>query len=170
MENDGLKTAVDLAITETRQNEEQEQVDLFGVLPMQSFDEERGRRPGRPVGARNKRTQEFVEVLLKKYPSPLEGLLSIASRDLVTFAADLKTKDYLELLRLQVRCMEAAAPYIHQKQPQAIEATGENMMTLVIQNIQNNINTASGGFGVDDSNVLEMAEFSEKLDEGKDNV
>ena len=95
---------------------------------------------GRPKGSINRSTAEWKEYILGRYRSPLVALAEIYSRSINDLAIELghdpankltfeKAK---ELLQLQLQCAKELAPYVHQKQPMAIEGSGEGLMTLVI--------------------------------------
>jgi hypothetical protein len=97
-----------------------------GVAP-----EHRG--PGRPKGATNKRTEEWTEYLLRRYASPLIGLAETYSRPLIELAREiaaiagvpnLTVSEVIELLRVQEAAKVALAPYLHSKQPIALEVEG----------------------------------------------
>ena len=98
-------------------------------------DGKRGR--GRPPGARSKRTEEIVAYLERRYPSPLEALAGVYSRNIKVLAAEFglsaPTFDQLvELLRLQIVAANALAPYMHQKQPVAVQVASSGVVSLVI--------------------------------------
>jgi hypothetical protein len=78
------------------------------------------RKAGRPPGARNKRTEEWVEFLLKAHTSPLIMLLQIANAPVVELMKRLGCTA-LEALQEKRHAAIAAAPYLHQRLPQAIE-------------------------------------------------
>lgn len=119
-----------------------EQVDLF--LPLHNVSDgktarERGlparRGAGRPPGAKNKNTEAWREYILSRYPSPLVGLAETYSRPLGDLATELSCTRK-EAFDIQQRCMEAVLPYVHQKQPQAVELSDGGLMTLVIGKIE----------------------------------
>ena len=128
-----------------------------------------GPKGGRPKGARNKKTAEWVDYLLSKYRSPLVGLLELAARTpedlarelglymyhegkLVMTAmldangvqlrdaeGDLRWQPVLatgEAFKAQVAAMMAALPYIHQRQPMAVEVTQPARGVLVIGDLR----------------------------------
>lgn len=92
----------------------------------------RSAKGGRPQGARNRSTKEWMEFLLSRYRSPLVGLAEIYSRP-VSELAQAFDCDLLEAGKLQVAAMQALLPYVHQKQPVAIEAAGKTRGVLVIE-------------------------------------
>lgn len=98
-----------------------------------------GRGPGRPKGAKNKNTEAWRNYLLHRYESPLVALAEVYSRPVAELAADLGLKarptyeQALELMKIQLQCAKELAPYVHQKQPMAVEASGDGLMQLIIQ-------------------------------------
>ncbi len=88
--------------------------------------------PGRPPGARNKRTQEWTDYLLGKYRSPLEGLAEVSVMSLEEckeLARELGCKP-LEIWERQQWARKELAPYLHQKQPQAVDLGDNKLVTL----------------------------------------
>lgn len=112
---------------------------------------------GRPKGAKNKNTKEWRDYLLSKYSSPLEMMAATMTRSVDDLAIDLgytKLDDDGRVLRratpeemkaclsIQLSCAKELAPFVHQKQPQAIELGDQGLMTLNIfsapvQDVQN---------------------------------
>lgn len=99
------------------------QVDAGGnVVPMR-------RGPGRPPGARNRRTEDRVEYIAKRYGMPLERLAQIWSADPRVYAAEhgLDVDEALDDIR---DAAKAALPYMHQKQPLAVDVTRRQSFTF----------------------------------------
>lgn len=81
------------------------------------------RGPGRPKGARNRRTAEVADYLVRRYGDPLEGLMSIGLRSTGELIGELKRLgathslklggSVMDVLALQRQCLEAALPFIH---------------------------------------------------------
>lgn len=99
------------------------------------------RGPGRPAGSPNKRTEAVVEYMLARYRSPLEALAGIYSKPVGDLAAELAElvggsrpswSQILELLRLQIAAAKELAPYLHQKQPTAVEVEGSGAIPIGI--------------------------------------
>lgn len=171
---------------------EGDQPELFEAdapLPMPPARGVSGPKGGRPKGARNRRTQEWVEYLLSRYRSPLVFLLEAYSRSprelaeqlqlykfhegklvlapvldangvqLRDAAGELRWQPSLatgEAAEIQVRAAIAALPYLHQRQPLAIEVQDEKRGLLVIGNL-----TIEGAGGGGDDLVLPLAEAEE---------
>lgn len=101
--------------------------------------------PGRPPGSPNQRTEAVVDYMLSRYRSPLEALAkaySMPLADLVKVMQDaaetaglskkMTTRDLLDLLRLQISAAKELAPYLHQKQPTAIEVDNSGVIPISI--------------------------------------
>ena len=149
----GLTTALAmLGAAGVLQDDVEGQDDLFEApapLPLPTAPRADAGKPGRPKGARNKSTDEWVRYFLGRYRSPLTGLAELYTRDLGDLVGELQriadehcevtTKpgngegspqthtvhvvriNPLEVLRLQQSAMAALLPYIHKKQPMALE-------------------------------------------------
>lgn len=89
------------------------------------------RGPGRPAGSPNKRTKAWTDYILSRYQSPLIVLAETYSRSLADIKAELKC-DTLEAFKIQLQAAVALAPYIHQKQPTALDVSGAGIIPLVI--------------------------------------
>lgn len=81
------------------------------------------RGPGRPPGARNKRTEAFRAYLLSRYRSPLTVLAETYSRPAADLARELGIK-VGEAFKMQMDAARDLAPYLHSKAP--IEVTGKD--------------------------------------------
>lgn len=81
---------------------------------------EASRRGGRPAGAKNRKTKEWVEYILRRYPSPLVALAETMSRPVGELARELGCTA-LEAFDRQIEAAKHLAPYLHQKLPTAIE-------------------------------------------------
>lgn len=115
------------------------------------------RRPGRPAGSRNRSTEEWREHLLARYPSPLEGCLSIATRPLIELARDLGCTR-LEAAQLQAKARADALPYLHQKQPQAVEIDAGDELPTIILVQPGQIRRGENGATIIDLDAEEIAE------------
>lgn len=125
-----------------------EQASLFPLaLAGESADVTYRRGAGRPPGAKNKNTEAWREFILARYPSPLQGLAEIMSRNVCDLAAELGylkkdergrvvrrplPDELRELLKIQIAAMKELAPYVHSKQPIAVEAGEHGLISLVI--------------------------------------
>ena len=91
-----------------------------------------GRGPGRPPGARNRRTDEWVDYLLARYRSPLIVLAEMYSRSVGELVKEVGCTK-LEAIKLQIFAAEKLAPFVHQKQPLAIQVDAHGVVRLVIE-------------------------------------
>ncbi len=184
---DGLNAAVDAAVDTNVPPNSCMQAEQLPLLPLRNTEAQgdshadKGdthRGVGRPKGAKNKNTEVWREYLLSKYSSPLEVMASTMTRGVMDLARDLgylttgenggvvrkPTPDELrECLKIQLSCAKELAPYIHQKQPQAIDVGDGGMMTLNIfsapaQDVQE---ADDFGFEVMDLNIEENQGVSE---------
>lgn len=89
------------------------------------------RGAGRPKGAKNKRTAEWVEYLLGRYRSPLVVLAETYSRPVVELARELNCKRE-DAMKMQISAATALAPFVHQKQPLMVNVDRSGVVTLVI--------------------------------------
>lgn len=135
-----------------------EQVDLFEAdapLPLAPRAVEATGKAGRPAGTRNKSTEEWVKYFLSRHRSPLTALAELYSRPLGELVDELQamsdkhkrwkpgseTRDGyweciqinpLEVLKMQQQAMVALLPYVHRKQPMAIEVENRPRGIVVI--------------------------------------
>lgn len=102
---------------------------------------ERTGKAGRPKGARNRSTEEWRRHLLGRYSSPLEAVLKVATTSREALALEvfgvsferLERDERLQLFDRRVRAAEAALPYLHQKQPQALDlGDGSQPLAFVV--------------------------------------
>lgn len=89
------------------------------------------RGAGRPPGARNLSTEAWRDMYLRNFRSPLWVLGSAYSRPTQVLAHELGLK-LGEAYKLQQDAAIAALPYIHQKQPTAIDLGDAKIVQLVI--------------------------------------
>jgi hypothetical protein len=113
--------------------------DLLGmVLP------ERRVVPGRPPGRRNVRNQRIADYLLARYRDPLEGLVAMAGMGVTELAAALGCSPHEAFIEKRL-CAQAALPYLHQRQPIAVDFSNTGIVQL-------SINT--GGAGVQSTGMM----------------
>jgi hypothetical protein len=122
---------------------------LFGVSPVEPDGQgalpdldaaPRGR--GRPAGSRNRSTEEWSRFILTRYRSPLLGLAELAQATPLVLQAELGGAPdpvkgggctLVEAVRIIMAAQQALAPYLHQKQPTAIDGGGVGLMQVIIQ-------------------------------------
>lgn len=161
----GLATAVEIVLEQRgaasmpEPLRPQQQLSLLGDQPAEGEPVPEGERkgPGRPSGARNRRTEAWVDYLLGKHKSPLEFLAEVFTKDRKELCRDLGCKP-IEALKLQIDAAGTLAPYLHQKQPQAVQIDSKAPMALIIGDFQ------EPGEG-DDDYTLELPAFEVKNDE-----
>lgn len=154
----GLKAAVEKAQEETRELRQAEQLAL---LPLAADDgepaEDGGQAPrgrGRPKGARNRRTEEMVDYLLSRHTSPLEFLATVYTRPVEVLAAEVECSKR-EALAMQIAAAEKLAPYLHQRQPTAVELDAKGEVHLVIGSLDGGQAVAAGDGAVVIEGVFE---------------
>lgn len=82
-------------------------------------------RGGRPVGARNRRTEEYARFLRARHGDPLDVATAIAARN-ITAAGELENLAFdlgmkpAEAADFWLRTLNAVLPYLHQRMPQAV--------------------------------------------------
>ena len=123
-----------------------DEVALEARMPLREPPGASGPKGGRPKGARNRSTRAVSEYLLERYGCPVEGALRVAMRPLGDLVAELvaiqranpsvkllsKGQSLLDIARFQQACREAAAPYVRQRQPMAVEIDQRAQRVLII--------------------------------------
>lgn len=116
------------------------EADSAGALDLDAAPERRG--PGRPPGARNRSTEQWTRYLLSRYRSPLLALAEIAQAHPHRLAAELseglpstEAVTPAEALRIIMQAAQALAPYLHQRQPQALDTGGAGLLVVQIGDI-----------------------------------
>lgn len=137
----GVKAAIDIAVAaagnpSTEQVEEQLDLeDLIGAPlrpdQVEVLNTNGSRGVGRPPGARNKRTVEWAEYLLTRYASPLEVLAQMAVARVDELASRLGCTK-LEAYQEKRLAAIALVPFIHQKQPLAVNFSNKTFVHLTI--------------------------------------
>jgi hypothetical protein len=92
---------------------------------------ERARGPGRPSGAVNRATRQMRDYILKNFSDPAVGLavtglrsgLQASLEAAIAIAGTLGCKP-IEALDLMRKCSVDLMPYVHSKQPLAVQLTG----------------------------------------------
>ncbi len=96
----------------------------LGAPPLQ-------RAPGRPPGARNRRTKEWTDYILSRYRSPLIGLAEVVSTPWADLAEAMGC-NRLEAAEFWRKCAKDLADFVHQKQPTAIDVQGASAGMLAV--------------------------------------
>lgn len=98
------------------------------AAPVEAPAERRG--PGRPPGAVNRRTAEWTAYLLGRFQSPLVAMAEAYSRPTAELARELgctKAKAF----ELQMQAARDLAPYLHQRQPQAVQLDANHQVVML---------------------------------------
>lgn len=99
------------------------------------------RGPGRPAGSKNKSTEEWRTFLLSKHSSPLQQLAHYGSMPLLEFWRMLRQPlagarptfaELSDCMKLQFAMWKELAPYLHSKQPIAIDGGEHGLINLFI--------------------------------------
>jgi len=141
----GLKTAVETVLDRLDAPpgaEQAEQIDLEDLLgmpprpaptsPAPGADPAGARRPGRPPGSRNRRTEAWCDYILARYASPLEVLAQIAVARVDDLTSQLACTK-LEAMQEKRHAAIALAPFLHQRQPLAVNLTERKVVYLTIE-------------------------------------
>lgn len=103
---------------------------LGRAVEAQRPEAERGR--GRPKGARNRRTTDLVRFLAARgYRSPAEVLAETCSMPVEMLAKELDCGK-ADAFKLQLDAAKALAPYLHQRQPIAVDLEAKGDLSLSI--------------------------------------
>jgi hypothetical protein len=130
------------------------------------------RGPGRPPGARNKRTMSIVTWIERRYPSPLEAMAGAYSKNVYLLAAELGLKSptfeqLAQILEFQLRAATALAPYLHQKQPVAVQVDSRGIVRLILEQPGSGAPIAAV-FGSEDTETIDIQPLgSEKENDDK---
>lgn len=127
----GERKALEVTLAEEVEAEA-EQLHLFGPAQTaegKSIEAMRPRGPGRPPGARNKRTERTVAFLLSRHKDPREVLLEIAEANVDDLVGRFGLTR-LEALQEKRHAATAVLPYMAQRQPIAIDLTNTRRYVL----------------------------------------
>src|SRR5260221_4206747 len=162
----GERAAVEAVLAATEDDEDDLQLGLFAepLTPegRRKLPERRG--PGRPPGARNKRTERTIAWLLGRHRDPRQVLLEIAEANVADLAALLSCSLHEALQEKRLAAI-GVLPYVAQKQPLAVDVTNRQVVYLNIHEGDVSVGEgARGGFAV---RVLDNVEYQE-VSEGDD--
>lgn len=157
-EGRGVATAVAIAVDLAGEDEPEFDLGLPATAALEAL----RRQPGRPKGARNRRTLRVAELLLL-HGDPLRKLIELGMTPVDQFAASLGCSA-LEAAIEQRQCLAAALPYIHQKQPLAVNLNNRTVVHLTINE------GAPAGGETFTARVLDNEEFQRVTSEGNADV
>lgn len=172
----GVGTALAVALDQAEEEIAAEQMELLGLpepkteVGRQALERLRTGKPGRPPGARNKRTVKTVELLLSQHRDPRAVLLAIAEAPVEELVATLGCKP-LEALQEKRLAAIGVLPYVAQRQPLAIDVTERKIVFLSIDGGGND----AGGVGltarvVNDARLVEVDESGAPKEPGDGNA
>lgn len=149
---------------------EAEQLDLLG-LP-----ERRGdlaiaprRGPGRPLGARNRRTQEWAQFLTARYGNPLEVLAQMATASVAELHKQLGCTP-LEAFQEKRLAAIALLPYMAQRQPLSVDLTNRQVVYLSISDGAGAADPGDDGHAMTlTGHVVEIVE-NQEVSDGQDDA
>jgi hypothetical protein len=131
----GERAALQLVLDQQHEeaDEDDRQFGLFGPALSEAGQAKQlaKRGPGRPPGARNKRTERTVAFLLSRHRDPRQVLLEIAEANVADLAA-LYGCSLFEAGQEKRLAAAAVLPYIAQRQPLAIDVTKRSVVYLTI--------------------------------------
>lgn len=134
----GISAAVDQVVdTSVSPVEEAEQLALLPLDAPRPSSERGGRLPGeprrrgRPEGSTNKSTAEWRDYLLAQYRSPLIVMAEAVCLPAEELAARLGCS-VKEAFDRQMALADKLAPYMHQKQPIALDTGGAGLVSLIL--------------------------------------
>lgn len=167
MPTDGAGLATALAEVADRPPADDQQLDLFASSPLAAGDRDkvfsyvRGR--GRPPGSSNKSTDDWRNFLLQRVRSPLLFMADLISADPFALAEAIRKSDardeaaevsVLAIIQLQRQAAADLAPYLHRKQPIAIDAGEDKPMPTIHQVIVQGVQYFAQG--ADKAHVLDI--------------
>lgn len=146
-----------------------EQISFLPELPLDSGLDAQGvkRGRGRPPGAKNKNSEAWRDFILSQHQSPLSALAQTYSCTVEQLgrALGLVNKptfaQALELYKLQIQAAKELAPYIHSKQPIAVDTGEGGLFQLVINN------TAAQAAGIENAGNVAFQVLNEQVEENQ---
>lgn len=113
------------------------------------------KKAGRPKGAKNRSTEEWRQYFFARISkSPLIMLGELYCKNTADLAREMSC-DRIDALKTQVAAANAVLPYVHQKQPIAIESIGDNVPCIYI-----NVSKADASILEQQSKELQSAAIS----------
>ncbi len=95
------------------------------------------RGPGRPKGARNKRSEDMVKLILSQGKSPLQFLAGHFQAETKVIKKRYKLGTLAEAEAIQRAAAIAALPYIHEKRPIALEVDSRETVQIIVGQVPN---------------------------------
>jgi hypothetical protein len=131
------RAAMDVALAEARERFEARTGEQLLLIPDEALpdddepgDASAGRR-GRPPGARNKVTADFLAFIRATTGDPLIGLAKAASMDTLTLAKALGAKPF-DVWTKQADLLKALLPYFHAARPAELRVSGGGALAVAV--------------------------------------
>ncbi len=140
------------------------QPDLLGLpvnCAVQALRDARG--PGRPLGARNRRSEDAARYLIEVIGDPLLMLAQIAVMPANELAAAAGFTIAAALAEKRLAAV-AVLPYVHQRQPLAVNVSGKQTVTLIISD------SITGAIDQAADRVVDIVSFQDVSDAVADDV
>ena len=131
MPETGVKAAIEAAGGAGDAPRAQEELFAAPAAAVERATGEIPRGPGRPAGARNKRTREWQDWFGRTGKLPLEFLAETFRADTQELADRMGCAP-IEALKVQRAAAEACLPYIEQKLPLAVEDVSEGKRPIIV--------------------------------------
>lgn len=132
------RAALDVALDGARQAFEHQAGEQLTLMPDDGLpdDDEAGEaaaagKRGRPPGARNKKTEEFVQFVRAIGGDPLIGLAKASATDPLTLAKALGAKPF-DVWKLQQELRKALLPYFHAERPKELKVPGGGALAFAV--------------------------------------
>jgi hypothetical protein len=142
----------------------------------------RERRRGRPLGAKNKRTDDFAKYLLQFGQDPMVGAMRLANtapevlieaskqEKVHSFGKDNKPRiviermTYAEAQALIARARELIAPYLHGKKPVTVTHDFSGLKDLVIEGLTHSREEVAD---IVEADFLEIEDLRDEVERGE---
>lgn len=105
------------------------------------------RRPGRPPGARNRRAEDVARFAIERFGDPLLRQVAIATMPVDELAARLGCSVF-EAAQEQRLSALAVLPYLHRRQPQAVDLSASGAVSLTINLGDGGVGAAAASAGI----------------------
>lgn len=129
---------MDVALDQARQGFEHVAGEQLQLMPDDGLpdDDQAGEagaagKKGRPPGARNKKTEEFVAFVRAIGGDPMIGLAKASATDPLTLAKALGAKPF-EVWKLQQELRKALLPYFHAARPAELKVAGGGALAVAV--------------------------------------
>jgi hypothetical protein len=132
------RAAMDVALDQARQGFEHQVGEQLQLMPDDGLPDDDGEgeaagpgKKGRPPGARNKKTEEFVSFVRAIGGDPMIGLAKASAMDALTLAKALSAKPF-DVWKLQQELRKALLPYFHAARPAELKVAGGGALAVAV--------------------------------------